>query len=90
MNKQELLEQVSTQSGLTKEDTQKAIDAIFNALSESLSKGEAATLVGFGSFKVTERAAREGRNPRTGEAISIAASKAVRFSPGKTLREAIN
>ena len=90
MNKQDLLGQVSTQSGLTKADTQKAVDAIFNAISEGLIKGEATMLVGFGGFKVTKRAAREGRNPRTGEAISIAASKSVKFSPGKALKEAIN
>jgi DNA-binding protein HU-beta len=90
MNKQELVSAVAESTGLTKADTDKAIDAVFTAITDSLKKGEEVRLIGFGSFSVSERAATTGRNPRTGEAIKIAASKNPKFSAGKGLKDAVN
>jgi DNA-binding protein HU-beta len=90
MNKQELVSAVAEAAGLTKADTDKAIDAVFTAITDSLKKGEEVRLIGFGSFSVSERAATTGRNPRTGEAIKIAASKNPKFSAGKGLKDAVN
>lgn len=90
MNKQELVSAVAEVAGLTKADTDKAIDAVFTAITDSLKKGEEVRLIGFGSFSVSERAATTGRNPRTGEAIKIAASKNPKFSAGKGLKDAVN
>lgn len=90
MNKHELIDAVATSSGLSKADTTKAVDAVFDAITEALKSGDAVRLVGFGSFAVTERAASEGRNPRTGEKIQIAASKQPKFSAGTSLKEAVN
>jgi len=75
---------------LTKKDATAAVDAVFEGIALALSRGGEASVAGFGSFKVGERAAREGRNPRTGEAIPIAASKAAKFSAGKALKDRIN
>ena len=75
MNKTELIDAVSASTGLTKTDTKKTVDALFEELTKSLKKGEAVQIIGFGSFKVSERNARKGRNPRTGEEIRIAARK---------------
>jgi DNA-binding protein HU-beta len=90
MNKEFLVKEVAEQAGLTKADASKAIDAIFDAIQGSLKKGEPVTLIGFGSFKVSKRNARTGRNPRTGEPISIPETIVPSFSAGKTLKEAVN
>lgn len=90
MNKQELVSAVAEAAGLTKADTDKAVDAVFTAITDSLKKGEEVRLIGFGSFSVSNRAATTGRNPRTGEAIKIAASKNPKFSAGKGLKDAVN
>jgi len=90
MNKQELVSAVAEAAGLTKADTDKAVDAVFTAITDSLKKGEEVRLIGFGSFSVSQRAATTGRNPRTGEAIKIAASKNPKFSAGKGLKDAVN
>ena len=85
-----MAKEVAEDAGITKADASQAIDAIFDAIQESLKKGESVALVGFGSFKVSKRNARTGRNPRTGEAISIPETMAPSFSAGKTLKEAVN
>lgn len=90
MTKAELISEIAKVSGLTKQDSEQALNGIFNAVKEALSKGEEVRLTGFGSFKVNGRAARTGRNPRTGEEIKIAASKAPVFRPGKELKDAVN
>ena len=90
MNKGSLVKEVAEQAAITKADASKAIDAIFEAIQDSLKQGEPVSLVGFGSFKVSKRNARTGRNPRTGEAISIPETIAPGFSPGKALKEAVN
>jgi DNA-binding protein HU-beta len=76
--------------GLTRRQATQAFEAIFDTITESLKAGEGAKVPGFGSFGVSERAARKGRNPATGESISIKASKTVRFKAGKELKEAVN
>lgn len=90
MNKTELVNAVAEQSGLTKKDAAKAVDAVFGAVSTTLSNGGKVSLVGFGNFEVRERAARKGRNPQTGKEITIAASKVPAFKPGKALKETVN
>lgn len=90
MNKAELIEYVARNAKLSKVDAGRALEAVTNGITQALKKGDSALIVGFGGFSVTERAAREGRNPRTGEVVQIAASKAPKFTPGKGLREAIN
>jgi DNA-binding protein HU-beta len=90
MNKNELVSKVAELSGLTKADADKATDAVFDAISTALKGGDDVRLVGFGSFSVSARAAREGKNPRTGEKLVIAASKAPKFSAGKGLKDAVN
>lgn len=90
MNKSELVAKAAELSGLTKADAEKAVDGLFEAISAALKSGDEVRLVGFGSFSVAERAASEGRNPRTGEKIQIAASKQPKFSAGKGLKEAVN
>lgn len=90
MTKAELVQKIHAKSGLaTKAQTEAALDATIAALTEALKTGESVTFTGFGSFKVTNRAARKGRNPRTGKEITIPASKAVKFTPGKMLKEAV-
>lgn len=89
MNKTELIARVAELSQLTKKDATKAVDAVFQVISESLKAGEKVQIIGFGNFEVRERAARKGRNPQTGEEIDIAASKVPAFKPGKALKEAI-
>lgn len=90
MTKAELVQKIHAKSGLsTKAQTEAALDATIEALTEALKGGESVTFTGFGSFKVTDRAARKGRNPRTGKEINIPASKAVKFTPGKMLKEAV-
>ena len=90
MNKNELINEVAKKSELTKADATKAVDAFIDAIEKSLKKGNDVRLVGFGTFTVVKRKATEGRNPRTGDAIKIAASKQPKFKPGKALKETIN
>ena len=90
MKKVELVEAVATSTGLTKADSTRAIDATFAAITEALVKGDKVPLVGFGTFAVSERAAREGRNPRTGEAVKIPARVAVAVKAGSKLKDALN
>jgi len=89
MNKAELVEKVSNQTGLTKKTSREAIDAVISALTDPLAREEKVTLVGLGTFQVTERKARRGKNPRTGEEIQIPAKKVPKFRPGKGLREKV-
>ena len=86
MNKTELVAAIAKKTELSKKDAEKALKAFTDVVAEELKKGEKIQLVGFGTFEVTERAAREGRNPRTGEMMSIAASKATKFKAGKALK----
>nr|WP_211271175.1 HU family DNA-binding protein [Enterococcus hermanniensis] len=89
MNKQSLVEQVAEKTGLTKKDAASAVDALFNGIQSSLQDGEKVQVIGFGNFEVRERAARKGRNPQTGEEITIAASKSPAFKAGKQLKDAV-
>lgn len=89
MNKSDLVDAVAADSGLTKADAAKAVDALFDTITDALKKGDEVRLVGFGTFAVSERAARTGKNPRTGEEIQIAASKQPKFKPGKALKDAV-
>ena len=89
MNKTELVDTVATQAELSKQDAKKAVEALFETISNTLAKEEKIQLIGFGTFEVRERAARKGRNPQTGEEIDIAASKVPAFKPGKELKEAV-
>lgn len=90
MNKTELVNALANQSGLSKVDASKALDAITTIITDTLAKNDSVVITGFGSFIVRDRAARIGRNPRTGEAIQIKASKAPAFKPGKLLKEVVN
>jgi len=90
MNKAELIEAVSDAADLSKSDATKAVDGVIDAITSSLKNGDQVTLVGFGTFLVRDRAARTGRNPRTGEAIEIAAAKVPGFKAGKALKDAVN
>jgi len=90
MNKSELIAAVAAQADLTKVDAAKAVDAITDSITKALKKGDTITLIGFGTFKVSARAARTGRNPQTGKEIKIAARKAPGFSAGKALKDAVN
>ena len=90
MNKAELIEHVARSADLSHSAAARAVDAIFGAISNSLRNGEPVMLTGFGSFSVSQRAARSGRNPRTGEPIAIAASRNPRFKAGKGLKDALN
>lgn len=90
MNKAEFVDAVAEASELSKADAGRAIDAMVSAITRALKKGEVVTLVGFGTFAVKERAARTGRNPRTGENLEIRASKNPVFKPGKALKDSVN
>lgn len=90
MNKTELIAAVAEKTELSKKDAEKAIKAFTDVVAEELKKGEKIQLVGFGTFEVAERPAREGRNPRTGETMPIAASKAPKFKAGKALKDMLN
>ena len=90
MKKVELVEAVANATGLTKADATKAIDATFEAITAALVKGDKVPIVGFGTFDVSKRAEREGRNPRTGETVTIAARNAVTFKAGSALKDAVN
>ncbi|MFA8300563.1 MAG: HU family DNA-binding protein [Hyphomicrobiales bacterium] len=85
MNKAELIEAIAMEAKLTKADAKRALDAFIKTTSESLEKGNRVALVGFGSFSVSDRAARTGRNPQTGAEITIPAKKVVKFKPGNEL-----
>jgi len=88
MNKGDLINEVAKVVS-TKKEAQGAVDCVISSITKALKKGDAVTLVGFGTFKVTKRKARKGRNPRTGEEIKIKASKAPKFTAGKSLKEAV-
>ena len=90
MNKTELVAAMAEQTNLSKKDAEAALKAFIDVVSEELKKGEKVQLVGFGTFEVSERAAREGRNPQSGETMTIAASKAPKFKAGKALKDMIN
>ena len=90
MNKTELVAAMADQAGLSKKDTEKALKAFTDVVAEELKKGEKVQLVGFGTFEVAERAAREGRNPQSGEVMQIPASKAPKFKAGKALKDSLN
>ncbi len=89
MTKTDLIEKVAQKTGFTKKDSGKAIEAVFQAIRESLEAGDRVALVGFGTFEVRKRAARKGRNPQTGKEIKIAARKVPIFRAGKPLKEAV-
>ena len=90
MTKAELVNAMATQAGITKAAAEKALKAFTDSVAEALKSGDKVSLVGFGSFEVSERAARKGRNPRTNEVIDIAASKVPRFRPGRLLKDEVN
>lgn len=90
MNKTELIAAVAEKAELSKKDAEKAVKAFTDVVSEELVNGGKIQLVGFGTFEVSERAAREGRNPQTGETMTIAASKAPKFKAGKALKDLVN
>ena len=90
MNRTELVAAMAAETQLSKKDAEAALKAFIDVVSAELKKGEKVQLVGFGTFEVAERAAREGRNPQTGETMKIAASKAPKFKAGKALKDALN
>ncbi len=90
MNKSEFIDRVADLADMSKTDAGSAVDAVFDAITESLKKGDDVRLVGFGTFSAAKRKAREGRNPRTGEKIQIKASIQPKFSAGKGLKDALN
>ncbi|WP_256372358.1 HU family DNA-binding protein [Chlorobaculum sp. 24CR] len=89
MSKAELVEQIAEQTGLTKADSERAVNAFINVVASTLKSGDDVTLVGFGTFTTGERAERQGRNPQTGETITISAKKVVKFKPGKALKDEV-
>jgi DNA-binding protein HU-beta len=90
MNKQDLIGSVADSSGLSKTDAAKAVEGVFDAITGALKKGDEVRLVGFGTFSVSKRKASTGRNPRTGEAMTIKASSQPKFKAGKGLKDAVN
>lgn len=90
MNKTELITAVTEAAELSKKDATKAVDAVFEAITNALKDGDKVQLIGFGNFEVRERSARKGRNPQTGQEIEIPASKVPAFKPGKGLKDAVN
>lgn len=90
MNKTELISAVAEQAQISKKDAEKAVSAVVDTITNALKEGEKVQLVGFGTFEVRQREARQGKNPRTGEAISIPASKAPAFKAGKALKDTVN
>jgi DNA-binding protein HU-beta len=89
MNKSELIDAVASDSGLTRADSARALDSLLGTVSKTLKKGGEVNITGFGKFSVVKRAARQGVNPRTGERVKIKASKAPKFSPGASLKQAV-
>ncbi|MBA3599587.1 MAG: HU family DNA-binding protein [Methylibium sp.] len=90
MNKTELIEHIAKQADISKAAATRALEALIGGVRTTLKKGGSVSLVGFGTFAVTKRAARSGRNPRTGDSIKIKAAKVPKFRPGKALKEALN
>lgn len=90
MNKNDLVAAVSSNTGLSKAESTRAVDEVFDVITKSLKQGDEVRLVGFGTFTVSKRAATQGRNPRTGETIQIPASKQPKFRAGKGLKDAVN
>ncbi len=90
MNKAQLIDAIAGDSGLTKADAKKALDSFINVTSGALKTGDRISLIGFGSFSVSERSARTGRNPQTGKEIQIAAKKVVKFKAGSELSDEVN
>jgi DNA-binding protein HU-beta len=90
VNKSELIEHIATQSDISKAAATRALESIIGAVKSTLKKGNSVSLVGFGTFAVTKRAARIGRNPRTGASLKIKAAKVPKFRPGKALKDALN
>lgn len=90
MNKTELIEALAQKCDLTKAEAGRAVDSLTEVIAETLAKGEVVSVLGFGSFSVSERAARTGRNPKTGEAMEISASKVSKFTAGSKLKAAVN
>ena len=90
MNKNDVVAAVASSGGFSKADASKAVDAVFDAITAALKKGDDVRLVGFGTFGVAKRAARQGRNPRTGATIQIAASRRPTFKAGKDLKQTVN
>ncbi len=90
MNKAELIDAVSSQCSIGKSEATRAVDAVFDTITATLKAGDSVSLVGFGAFVVKARAARAGRNPRTGETIEIAATRVPGFKAGKALKDAVN
>jgi len=89
MNKTELIDAMASKSGLTKKDVAVALEAFTSTVTETLAKKDSVALIGFGTFSTSDRAAREGRNPSTGETMQIKASTVVKFKVGKTLKDAV-
>lgn len=90
MNRQDLVSQVSTETGMSKAKCEEVIKAVFSGITQTLQSKNSVQLIGFGSFSVIDTSAREGRNPRTGETIQIPAGKRVRFASSKVLKQAVN
>jgi DNA-binding protein HU-beta len=90
VNKSELIEHIATQADISKAAAGRALEALIGGVKIALKKNETVSLVGFGTFSLTERAARQGRNPRTGDAIKIKSAKVPKFRPGKALKDAVN
>ncbi len=90
MNKTELIAAMADKAGISKKDSEAALKAFIDTVTEELQKGEKVQLVGFGTFEISERAAREGRNPQTGETMQIAASRNPKFKAGKALKDQLN
>ena len=90
MKKADLIEAIAKKTGLTKADANRALDATFDEITKALKKGERVPVAGFGTFNVSKRKAREGRNPQTGATVKIPARKAVTFKAGTALKEAVN
>ena len=90
MNKSDLIDAIAGKSGLTKADAGRALDGFIQSVEDALKKGDSVALVGFGTFEVKERAERKGRNPQTGEEITIKAAKIPSFKAGKSLKDAVN
>ena len=90
MNKHELVSHVAAGTSVTKADAERLVGAVFSAIAGALARGEPVTVAGFGKFVVRERAARQGRNPQTGESVAIAASRGASFKAAKALRDAVN
>lgn len=90
MNKSELIAEVASKSGLTISDATKVVNIVTSSITKILAKGEAVSIIGFGTFKINKRAARIGRNPRTGAELKLAAKNVPAFSPGKALKDAVN